>query len=126
MQIKEVLDAIRPRAIRGAVRDSRIITHLLTDSRQLAANSDKSGEQQAERTLFFAIETDKDSGANYIPDLIRRGVRTFVLDARHESGQWSVISGQWSVISVCLSMCRTCCARCKTSLPTSAPSAIAP
>ena len=99
MQIKEVLDAIRPRAIRGAVRDTRIITHLLTDSRQLSASSDKSGEQQAERTLFFAIETDKDSGANYIPDLIRKGVRTFVLDARHESGQWSVVSGQWSVVS---------------------------
>ena len=99
MQIKEVLDAIRPRAIRGAVRDTRIITHLLTDSRQLSASSDKSGEQQAERTLFFAIETPKDSGANYIPDLIRKGVRTFVLDARHESGQWSVVSGQWSVVS---------------------------
>ena len=100
MQIKEVLDAIRPRAIRGAVRDTRIITHLLTDSRQLSASSDKSGEQQAERTLFFAIETPKDSGANYIPDLIRKGVRTFVLDARHESGQWSVVSDQCLFIYV--------------------------
>ena len=71
MQIKEVLDAIRPRAIRGAVRETRTIDHLLTDSRLLPAGRDESGIQQAERTLFFAMETDKDSGARYIPDLIQ-------------------------------------------------------
>lgn len=46
------------------------IRFLLTDSRQLGS------EPQA--TLFFAIKTDKNDGANYIPDLQSRGVRAFV------------------------------------------------
>lgn len=71
MYIREVLDAIRPRAIRG-VADRRAILHLLTDSRQL-------NQEGAEATLFFAIKTDKNNGANYIPELIQRGVKTFVL-----------------------------------------------
>ncbi|MGN1247655.1 MAG: alanine racemase [Paludibacteraceae bacterium] len=100
MQIKEVLDAIRPHAIRGAVRESRTIEHLLTDSRLLPAGMDSESKQQADRTLFFAIETDKDSGARYIPELIQKGVRTFVLDARHESSQWSVVSDQCLFIYV--------------------------
>ena len=40
MQIKEVLDAIRPHAIRGAVRESHTIDYLLTDSRQLSVGRD--------------------------------------------------------------------------------------
>ena len=71
MYIREVLDAIRPRAIRG-VADRRAILHLLTDSRQL-------NQECAGATLFFAIKTDKNNGANYIPELIQRGVKTFVL-----------------------------------------------
>lgn len=73
MQLKDVLDAIRPRAIRGAVSDTRSIEYLLTDSRQL-------WDKEPEKTLFFAIKTEKDNGANYVPALIEKGVKTFVLD----------------------------------------------
>lgn len=73
MQLKDVLDAIRPRAIRGAVSDTRSIEYLLTDSRQL-------WDKEPEKTLFFAIKTAKDNGANYVPALIEKGVKTFVLD----------------------------------------------
>jgi len=46
------------------------IRYLLTDSRQLGADP--------LHTLFFAIKTDKNDGANYIPDLYAKGVRCFV------------------------------------------------
>ncbi|MBQ7631898.1 MAG: alanine racemase [Paludibacteraceae bacterium] len=47
------------------------IRHLLTDSRQLKAD-------EAAETLFFAIKTDKNDGARYIPELQAKGVRAFV------------------------------------------------
>ena len=50
--------------------DGQDIRYLLTDSRQLGSHPDQ--------TLFFALRTDKDDGANYIPDLQRKGVRAFV------------------------------------------------
>ncbi len=53
----------------------RDIQYLLTDSRQL-------GTEQApdpEHTLFFALQTAKNDGANYIPDLIAKGVKAFVI-----------------------------------------------
>ena len=53
----------------------RDIQYLLTDSRLL-------GTEQApdpEHTLFFALKTDKNDGANYIPDLIAKGVKAFVV-----------------------------------------------
>ncbi len=53
----------------------RDIRYLLTDSRLL-------GTEQApdpEHTLFFALKTDKNDGANYIPDLIAKGVKAFVV-----------------------------------------------
>ena len=49
--------------------DSLEIRHLLTDSRQLKSPQD---------TLFFAIKTDKNDGANYIPELQSKGVQAFV------------------------------------------------
>ncbi|MBQ7672011.1 MAG: alanine racemase [Paludibacteraceae bacterium] len=51
------------------------IKHLLTDSRQLGA--------EPEATLFFALRTAKNDGANYISELYEKGVRTFVV---HEDG----------------------------------------
>ena len=47
------------------------IRHLLIDSRQLKAD-------EAEQTLFFAIKTDKNDGAKYIPELEAKGVKAFV------------------------------------------------
>ena len=46
------------------------IRHLLTDSRQLGT--------EPESTLFFAIKTEKNDGAKYIPELQAKGVRAFV------------------------------------------------
>ena len=47
------------------------LRHLLIDSRQLKAD-------EAEHTLFFAIKTDKNDGAKYIPELEAKGVKAFV------------------------------------------------
>ena len=46
------------------------IRYLLTDSRQLGT--------EPESTLFFAIKTEKNDGAKYIPELQAKGVRAFV------------------------------------------------
>ena len=46
------------------------IRYLLTDSRQLGS--------EPEATLFFAIKTDKNDGARYIPELQAKGVKAFV------------------------------------------------
>jgi alanine racemase len=46
------------------------IRHLLTDSRQLGADP--------AATLFFAIKTERNDGARYIPELQAKGVRAFV------------------------------------------------
>ena len=46
------------------------IRYLLTDSRQLGS--------EPEKTLFFAIKTEKNDGAKYIPELEKKGVRAFV------------------------------------------------
>ena len=46
------------------------IAWLLTDSRSLSF---------PEETLFFALESKRNSGVKYIPDLIERGVRNFVI-----------------------------------------------
>ena len=46
------------------------IRYLLTDSRQLGAHP--------EQTMFFAIKTAKNDGANYIDELYAKGVRVFV------------------------------------------------
>ena len=60
---------------------------LLTDSRSLCF---------PEETLFFAIKTNKGNGATYIPYLIDRGVRNFVVenvpdDVQHEGVNFLVV-----------------------------------
>ena len=50
--------------------DDLDIRHLLIDSRQLGADP--------AATLFFAIKTDHNDGAKYIPELQAKGVRAFV------------------------------------------------
>ncbi|MBQ9363058.1 MAG: bifunctional UDP-N-acetylmuramoyl-tripeptide:D-alanyl-D-alanine ligase/alanine racemase [Bacteroidaceae bacterium] len=49
-----------------------IINWLLIDSRSLSF---------PEETLFFALKTPKNDGHKYIPQLIRRGVKNFVVEA---------------------------------------------
>ena len=68
MRLTEIKQAIGSLAtVTG--EDSLEIRHLLTDSRQLKSPQD---------TLFFAIKTDKNDGANYIPELQSKGVQAFV------------------------------------------------
>ena len=47
-----------------------VVQWLLTDSRSLSF---------PETSLFFAIKTERNDGARYIPELYRRGVRNFVV-----------------------------------------------
>ena len=84
MLIQEIIQAIRPLQVIGLSDDLQNldIRHLLTDSRQLGT--------EPEATLFFALKTEKNDGANYIPELLERGVRVFVVSesgvGRRESG----------------------------------------
>lgn len=54
---------------------NRTVTHLLTDSRSL---------NFPEETLFFAICTKHGNGHNYIDELYKRGVRSFVVETAVE------------------------------------------
>ena len=73
MLIQEIIQAIHPLQVIGKSDNLQNldIRHLLTDSRQL--------NSEPEATLFFALKTEKNDGANYIPTLIDKGVRCFVL-----------------------------------------------
>ena len=69
MKLSEIKHAIG--AIATVVGDDQLdIRHLLIDSRQLGA--------EPEKTLFFALKTDKNDGAKYIPELQAKGVKAFV------------------------------------------------
>ena len=74
MLIHEIIQAISPLQVIGSTDDlqSLDIRHLLTDSRQLASEPDA--------TLFFALKTQKNDGARYIPSLMEKGVHCFVLN----------------------------------------------
>ena len=81
MLIQDIIQAIHPLQVIGDIDNlqSIDIRHLLTDSRQLGA--------EPEATLFFAFKTDKNDGAKYIPQLIERGVKVFVVGVQTlESG----------------------------------------
>lgn len=84
MLIQEIIQAIRPLQVIGLSDDLQNldIRHLLTDSRQLGT--------EPEATLFFALKTEKNDGANYISELLERGVRVFVVSesgvGKRESG----------------------------------------
>ena len=73
MILNEIIQAIHPLQVIGVSDDLQNldIRHLLTDSRQLGS--------EPEATLFFALKTDKNDAAKYIPTLIDKGVRCFVL-----------------------------------------------
>ena len=93
MLIRDIIQAIHPLQVidnTNGLQDLDI-RHLLTDSRQLGA--------EPEATLFFALKTDKNDGAKYIPQLIERGVKVFVAS---ESGIENRISdsGTWSIFLV--------------------------
>ena len=58
--------------------DDLEIRYLLTDSRLLDVQSNDVQSTKASQTLFFAIKTDKNDGARFIPELKEKGVRAFV------------------------------------------------
>ena len=67
-EIKKVIGTCAE--VRG---DDRLDIHyLLTDSRELK-------QEKAAATLFFAIKTSSNDGANYIPELQAKGVQAFVV-----------------------------------------------
>ena len=69
MKLSEIRKVIGDR-LRVVGSEDLDIRHLLIDSRQLGA--------EPEATLFFAIKTDKNDGAKYIPELEVKGVKAFV------------------------------------------------
>ena len=84
MILNEIIQAIQTLQVMGKTEDlQRLdIRHLLTDSRQLGNEPDA--------TLFFALKTDKNDGAKYIPQLIERGVKAFVMTRE----QYDCLSGR--------------------------------
>ena len=73
MLIHKVIQAIQPLQVIGNTDNLQWlhIQHLLIDSRQLG--------NEPLNTLFFAFKTNN-NGATYIPTLIQRGVRCFVIE----------------------------------------------
>ena len=74
MILSEIIQAIHTLQVIGSPDNlqSLDIRHLLTDSRQL--------NNEPQSTLFFALKTNKNDGAKYIPQLAERGVKAFVLE----------------------------------------------
>lgn len=90
MQLSEVIRAMHA-SVEGAVSSvsSFDVHYLLTDSRMLGSSL----APAAAGTLFFALRTDKNDGARYIPDLYARGVRMFVV-SRQSSVSMSDMAGE--------------------------------
>ena len=93
MLIRDIIQAIHPLQVIGDIDNlqSIDIRHLLTDSRQLGA--------EPAATLFFALKTDKNDGAKYIPQLIERGVKVFVV-SESEIGNRIADSGTPSIFLI--------------------------
>lgn len=69
MRIADISAIVKPCAEHVSLPEGEV-RHLLTDSRRIV---------EPQGTLFFAIETRRNSGVRYIDDLYRRGVRSFVV-----------------------------------------------
>lgn len=87
MRIVENMEKYLPIEIQEIIRatDAQIacpdkaITTLLTDSRKLG---------EADKTLFFAIQTKRNSGVKYIKELYQKGVRNFVVPIPTEENNY--------------------------------------
>lgn len=71
MLLDQVIRAIQPIQVLGHINQSVSIDYLLTDSRQL--------NTIPQNTLFFAIKTEKNDGANYVNLLWSKGIKVFVV-----------------------------------------------
>ena len=92
MLIQEIIQAIHP--LQVIAKDDSLqcfdIRHLLIDSRRLG--------NEPEATLFFALKTEKNDGAKYIPQLIDRGVHAFVVTREQYAGVAGVGSGDTIIV----------------------------
>lgn len=92
MLIQEIIQAIHP--LQVIAKDDSLqcfdIRHLLIDSRRLG--------NEPETTLFFALKTEKNDGAKYIPQLIDRGVHAFVVTREQYAGVAGVGSGDTIIV----------------------------
>ena len=91
MQLHQIIEAIRPLRTEDGLPKEYEINYLLTDSRQLGA--------YPEQTLFFALHTDKNDGADYIPDLYIKGVRAFVVTEEQYKVQGTKYDAQWIIVA---------------------------
>lgn len=91
MQLHQIIEAICPLRTEDGLPKEYEINYLLTDSRQLGA--------YPEQTLFFALHTDKNDGANYIPDLYIKGVRAFVVTEEQYKVQGTKHDAQWIIVA---------------------------
>ncbi len=71
--LKEVFSAITGKAVEIELKSNKTIKHLLTDSRMLVA---------PESSIFFALVTKNNNGHKYIPELLEKGVRAFVVSEK--------------------------------------------
>ncbi|MBR3529518.1 MAG: bifunctional UDP-N-acetylmuramoyl-tripeptide:D-alanyl-D-alanine ligase/alanine racemase [Bacteroidales bacterium] len=69
MTVSELSSILKP-SVTSIGSPDATFTRILTDSRKLT---------DADDTLFFAIRTKRNNGANYIAELYAKGVRNFVL-----------------------------------------------
>ena len=85
MFARDLSSIVAPVSQRVVSPDS-LVTHLATDSRQVA---------ETQGVLFFAIRTRRNDGARFVPSLYQLGVRCFVVD----NGTSSELRGQIESLS---------------------------
>ncbi len=93
MILNEIIQAIHPLQVIGVSDDLQNldIRHLLTDSRLLGS--------EPEATLFFALKTEKNDGAKYIPTLIDKGVRCFVLtEEQYTANEFKIHNSNFIIV----------------------------
>ena len=93
MILNEIIQAIHPLQVIGVSDDLQNldIHHLLTDSRLLGS--------KPEATLFFALKTEKNDGAKYIPTLIDKGVRCFVLtEEQYTANEFKIHNSKFIIV----------------------------
>lgn len=92
MKLSEIIGVIgRIAHLDSRTNENIDIRHLLTDSRQLGS--------EPEKTMFFAIKTQANDGARYIEELAQKGVKVFVTGNSLEALQTlaSYVRQKWEI-----------------------------
>ena len=74
--ISDIVEIVKGKPEPGA-QEMDIVKEILLDSRNLS---------QADKTLFVALTTERNDGHKYIPELIEKGVRNFLVSKLPEQG----------------------------------------